>query len=145
MARDYRMNPIRRLVNTALRPLLRRGLGPRQTYLLSVRGRTSGRLYTTPVTLVEEAGLRWLVAPYGEVDWVRNARAAGEVTLHRGQHHEDVVVFPLDAAEAAPVLKQYVLEVPITRPYFDAQPSAPLTAFQAEANRHPVFRIVPKG
>jgi deazaflavin-dependent oxidoreductase (nitroreductase family) len=145
MARDYRMNPIRRLVNSALRPLLRWGLGPRRTYLLSVPGRKSGRLYTTPVTLVEQAGLRWLVAPYGEVGWVRNARAAGEVTLHRGRHREDVVVFPLDAAEAAPVLKQYVREVPITRPYFEAQPTASLAAFQAEADRHPVFRIVPKG
>jgi deazaflavin-dependent oxidoreductase (nitroreductase family) len=145
MARDYRMSPIRRLVNRALRLLLRSGLGPRRTYLLTVRGRTSGRAYTTPVTLVEREGLRWLVAPYGEVSWVRNARAAGEVTLHRGRHREDVVVFPLDPTEAAPVLKQYVTELPITRPYFDARPTSPLAAFAAEADRHPVFRIVPKG
>jgi hypothetical protein len=43
--------------------------------------------------------------------------------------------------EAAPVLKQYVTELPITRPFFDATPNAPLEAFVAEAHRHPVFRI----
>ena len=40
-------------------------------------------MYSTPVTLVEERGLRWLVAPYGEVAWVRNARVAREFTLRR--------------------------------------------------------------
>jgi hypothetical protein len=43
--------------------------------------------------------------------------------------------------EAAPVLTQYVTEIPITRPFFDAKPDAPLEAFVAEAHRHPVFCI----
>jgi hypothetical protein len=53
------------------------GLGPGRTSLLTVRGRRSGRLYATPMTLVVEDGRRWLVAPYGAVNWVRNARDAG--------------------------------------------------------------------
>src|SRR5262249_65717 len=115
----------------------------RTRYLLTVRGRTSGRVYSTPVTLVEGGGFRWLVAPYGEVAWVRNARAAGEALVSRGRRIESVVLFALDPEEAGPVLKRYVTEVPITRPYFDATPASNLTAFAAEASRHPVFRIVP--
>jgi hypothetical protein len=94
-----------------------------------------------PATLVERGGQRWLVAPHGEVAWVRNARAAGQVTLSRGRHAETVTTVELGAEEAAPVLKQYVSEVPTTRPFFDAIPDTPLEAFVAEAPRHSVFRI----
>ena len=48
-------------------------------HLLTVRGRKSGLPRTTPVNLIEYQGRRWLVAPYREVAWVRNVRAAGEV------------------------------------------------------------------
>jgi hypothetical protein len=47
----------------------------------------------------------------------------------------------LSPAEAAPVLRRYVTRVPITRPYFDVTPGSPLTAFEAEADRHPVFAL----
>jgi hypothetical protein len=90
---------------------------------------------------VEEGTNRWLVALYGEVSWVCNARAAGQVTLSRGRRSETVAMVELGPAEAAPVLKQYVTEVPITRPFFDATPDALLEAFVAEAHRHPVIRI----
>ena len=141
MARAYRLGAARRLVNALVTALLRTGLGPRRTYLLGVRGRKSGRTLTTPVTLVEEGGQRWLVAPYGDVGWVKNARAAGVVTLARGRHAETVRVVELPPEEAAPVLRRYVTEVPITRPFFDVTPSSDLAAFRAEAPRHPVFRL----
>jgi len=82
------------------------------------------------------------VAPYGAVGWVRNARAAGRVTLSRGSRSEVVRVAELGPEESAPVLKRYVTEVPITRPFFDVTPDSPLDAFRAEAPRHPVFRIL---
>jgi deazaflavin-dependent oxidoreductase (nitroreductase family) len=141
MAATYRLSGWRRLLNSLVKILLRVWLAPRHTYLLTVHGRRSGTPYSTPVTLVEEGTHRWLVAPYGEVSWVRNARAAGQVTLSRGSHTETVAIVELGPEEAAPVLKQYVTEVPITRPFFDARPDAPLEAFVAEAPRHPVFRI----
>jgi deazaflavin-dependent oxidoreductase (nitroreductase family) len=141
MAATYHLSGWRRLLNGVVRSLLRVGLAPRHTYLLTVRGRRSGTPYSTPVTLVEEGTHRWLVAPYGEVAWVRNARAAGQVTLSRRRQSEIVALVELGPAEAAPILKQYVTEVPITRPFFDATPDAPLEAFVAEARRHPVFRI----
>jgi deazaflavin-dependent oxidoreductase (nitroreductase family) len=141
MAATYRLSGWRRLLNSLVRILLRVGLGPRHTYLLTVRGRRSGTRYSTPVTLVEAGTNRWLVAPYGEVAWVRNARTAGQVTLSRGRQSEIVALVELGPAEAAPVLKQYVTEVPIIRPFFDARPDALLEAFVAEAPRHPVFRV----
>jgi deazaflavin-dependent oxidoreductase (nitroreductase family) len=144
MAAQYRLTLWRRVLNQLVRALLRVGLGPRHPYLLTVRGRRSGRLYSTPVTLVEGSGQRWLVAPYGEVSWVQNARVAGQVTLRRGWHTETVSIVELGPAESALVLKRYVTEVPITRSFFDARPDSPVEAFEAEAPRHPVFRIVGK-
>ena len=110
-------------------------------YTPRVRGRQSGRLLSTPVTLVEDGGARWLVEPSGAVAWVRSARAAGRVRLTRGRHAEEIAIRALGPAEAAPVLRLYVTRVPITRPYFDVTPASPIAAFEAEAPRHPVFRL----
>ena len=141
MAWAYRLGLWRRLVNRIISISLRLGMSPPHTYLLTVRGRKSGRPHSTPVTLVEEAGQRWLVAPYGEVGWVRNARAAGQVTLERGRRSETVRIVELSAEDAAPVLKKYLTQVPVVRPFFDVTPKSNLRDFVAEASRHPVFRI----
>ena len=142
MASTYRLSPGRRAANRVVRLLLRLGLMPGPTYLLTVEGRRTGRPLSTPVTLVEDGGERWLVAPYGDVAWVRNARAAGQVTLTRGRRVERVSIRELSPTDAAPVLRRYVTHVPITRPYFDASPDSPLAAFEAEAPRHPVFALL---
>src|SRR5271154_4184524 len=60
------------------------GLGYSYNYLLQVRGRKSGKLYSTPIDLLQRNGKRFLVAPRGRTQWVRNAEAAGEVTLKKG-------------------------------------------------------------
>ncbi len=141
MARTYRLGFARRLVNTVLTALLRAGISAdKHLYLLSVAGRTSGRIYTTPVILVEN-GERFLVAPYGAVGWVRNARAAGRVTLRRGRRHKTVAIHEVGAEESAPVLRSYLRAVRVVRPFFDVSPDAPVEAFVAEAAQHPVFRI----
>ena len=145
MARAYRLGVARRIVNGTIRTLLRMGWGPARTYLLVTRGRATGRLHRTPVTLVEQGSRRWLVAPYGEVGWVRNARAAGSVTLERGPRAETLRLAELGPRESARVLQTYVREVPITRPYFDVRPESPLDDFAAEAPRHPVFELLAGG
>ena len=142
MAAQYQRGLARRALNRLVHGLLRLGLGPRDTYLLTVTGRRSGAPRATPVTLVEEGGRRWLVSPYGEVAWVRNLRAAGRATLSRGWRTEAIAVREITVEEAAPVLKWYVTRVPITRPYFDVRFDSDLSAFRAEAPRHPVFAIV---
>ena len=141
MAKSFRMTGTRRVANRLMAAMVRLGLVPGPTYLLTVVGRKSGQSRTTPVTLVKSDGERWLVAPYGHVDWVHNARAAGRVTLRRGRRTETVDVRELGAEESAPVLRRYLRSVPIVRPYFDAGPKSPLADFVAEAPRHPVFRI----
>ena len=143
MVRSYRLGPSRRLVNVVVRGLLRVGVAGRHTYLLSVPGRRSGRVRSTPVNLVEDGG-RWLVAPYGEVSWVRNARAAGSVTLSRGRRREQVTVSEVAAQEAARVRQTYLRQVRVVRPFFDVSPQSPLEEYVTEAHRHPVFRIEPK-
>ncbi len=144
MAKRYRLGMGRRIVNALVRALLRVGVGPARTYLLVTRGRTTGRVYRTPVTLVEDGPRRWLVAPYGEVAWVTNARASRQVVLERGRRSETQCLHELQPRDSAPILRRYVREVPITRPYFDATPDATLEPFAAEAARHPVFELLPE-
>jgi deazaflavin-dependent oxidoreductase (nitroreductase family) len=59
-------------------------MGPLQ--LLTHRGRKSGAIYITPVALVQQDGTRWLVAAFGEVNWIKNIRAAGSAQLGSGSH-----------------------------------------------------------
>jgi hypothetical protein len=86
-------------------------------------------------------GSRWIVSPYGERPWVKNVRAAGEVSIRRGFHTESIRLEEVDARTAAPILQKYIRDAPITRPYFDVTVESPLEAFVAEAPRHPVFRV----
>lgn len=141
MPRTYRLNPPRRLVNAIVSPLARLGLAGRHTYVLTVRGRRSGRAYSVPVLLIEN-GERWLVAPYGEVGWVRNARAAGEVQLQRAGRSETLAIEQVTPEQAVPVLRNYLRAAPVVRPFFDVGPNSPDEALIAEAPHHPVFRLI---
>jgi len=114
--------------------------GPR-THLLTVPGRRTGRAWSTPVSLVELGGERWLVAPYGERNWVRNARAAGWVELRRGRRLERAGVAEVEPDVAVPVLRRYYATTPFTRRFFDASASSSREAWLAEAARRPVFRL----
>lgn len=111
--------------------------------MLTVRGRRSGLRRSLPVTLVEDERGRFLVAPYGEREWVKNARAAGEVELSRARRSERVAVEQVRVEEASPVLERYLRLAPVTRPFFAVRPDAPRELWLAEAARHPVFRIHP--
>jgi len=142
MARPYRLGFFRKLINVVATAGLRVGVAPRGTYLLTTRGRKTGKRRTTPVSLIENDE-RFLVAPYGPVPWVHNARAAGEVTLTRGRKSTTHAISEVGPAEAAPVLKRYVAKVPVVRPFFDAGKDSPVEEFEAEAARHPVFRLGP--
>ena len=142
MSKTYRVNFADRMENALLTTLLRAGITMGTTSLLTVRGRKSGQPHTVPVVLVEQDGQRWLVAPYGVVQWVRNLRAAGTATLTRGRRSETISVSELPAQEAAPILKEYLLHVSGgVRSYFYAQRDSPLEAFEREAPLHPVFQI----
>ncbi|MFC1960945.1 nitroreductase family deazaflavin-dependent oxidoreductase [Chloroflexota bacterium] len=141
MSKTYQITGRVRFINRLMKTSIRWGIAPKQMHMLTVKGRKTGKLYSTPVSIIEQDGSRWLVAPYGEVGWVRNARAAQQVTLNRGGKSETLKIEAVGAEEAAPVLKTYIAKEAITRPYFDAGPDSPIDAFVAEASRHPVFRL----
>jgi deazaflavin-dependent oxidoreductase (nitroreductase family) len=140
VARTYRLTLLRKVGNVLMTAALKAGFGPMNTRLLTVKGRKSGRDYTTPVNLVHRDETWYLVAPYGEVSWVRNARLAGEVTLRKGRHSQTHRIEELREAEAAPVLADYYRRNAITRPYFAASPEDGAGWLQ-ETARHPVFRL----
>jgi deazaflavin-dependent oxidoreductase (nitroreductase family) len=141
VAATFEQTRLRRLGNGLVAPLARLGLAGRRTHVLTVAGRRTGAPRSTPVQLLFLNGERWLVAPYGVGDWVRNARAAGSVELTRARRTERVRVEEVGPEQAAPVLREYLRRTPIVKPYFDARSDSPLEAFAAEAMRHPVFRI----
>jgi len=140
--RQFRVGPARRALDRAMGTLIRRGMVPHM-YVLTTTGRKTGRPRTVPVTLVERDGRRWVVAPYGPVSWVHNARAAGRVHLRRGRLDEDCAIRELGLQEAGPVLKAYLaISIPPRR-YFRADKDAPVEEFVAEAAAHPVFELTP--
>lgn len=144
MARIYRQNIATRVTNWVFTTLTRLGMGASYRHLLTVRGRQTGRLHTTPVDVMETGGQRWLVAGYGPADWVRNARAAGEVTLSRGGHQRQYAIAEPAPGEAVPVLRKYMTDIRVTRRYFDATAASPDSQIEAELVRHPVLRLIPK-
>jgi deazaflavin-dependent oxidoreductase (nitroreductase family) len=144
MARTYRLNLGTRLVNRVFAIMTRAGIGAPYRYILTVRGRKTGRLYSTPVDVIEAAGHRWLVAGYGPSSWSLNARAAGEVTLRRGRTSRRYTVTEPEPADAVPALRSYMRQIRVTRRYFDATPDAPDDVIKTEVPRHPVFRLTPE-
>lgn len=135
-----------RVANVLTTTLLRAGVnlvgfGHHPTYLLTVRGRKSGEPRTTPVSVVEQDGKRYLFAPYGAVDWVRNLRAAGTATLTRGHHAEEVRATELPGNEAGIVLKTFIESGnPIAR-YFGVTVASSREEFERTTISHPVFLL----
>ncbi len=140
--RTFRRSRARDVGDAVTGVFVRLGLVP-STWLLTTRGRRSGLPRTNPATLVDHDGRRWLVAPYGVVSWVHNVRADPRVLLRRGLARHVYVVRAASAQEAGPVLRQYVRLSAPTRPYFAATLDSPVADFVAEADRHPVFELVP--
>ena len=146
MARTYRLSPGTRAVNWVFAAMTTAGVGASCRHILTVRGRTTGRPHSTPVDVIEAAGHRWLVAGYGPSNWARNARVAGEVTLRRGRSSQRYTVTEPGPSETVPVLRRYMTQIRVTRPYFDAAPDSPDDdAIKAELPRHPVFQLTPAG
>jgi deazaflavin-dependent oxidoreductase (nitroreductase family) len=67
--------------------------------LITIRGRKSGLPRTTPVAIIAVSGRRWVWAPWGDVQWVRNLRAAGRATITIRGRKEEVRATELDPTE----------------------------------------------
>jgi deazaflavin-dependent oxidoreductase (nitroreductase family) len=140
--RRYNPGRTRRLENRVMSVLVGAGLIP-HSYLLTTHGRKTGRIRRNPVVVAEHDGKRWLVAPYGPVSWVHNARAAGHIELTRRWKTQVYTIREVSGEEAGPILKLYVGIASATRSYFQADPHAPVEDFVAEAAYHPVFELTP--
>ena len=143
MPKEFHTTIGQRIFNTVLVSLTRAGMTVGPFTVLTVQGRKTGKPYSLPVALIEWNGKRWLVSPYGEVSWVRNARAAGAVTLTRGRARQTATIIEQSPAESAPVLKEYLRRFSFVQRggYFEVMPDSPLEAFAAEARHHPVFQL----
>jgi deazaflavin-dependent oxidoreductase (nitroreductase family) len=132
-----------KLFNRSFGCLVGLGLGPSHIYLLQVRGRKSGKLFSTPVDLLELQGKRYLVAPRGRTQWVRNAEAAGEITLKKGSTRKNYRLRPIAAGERAEILKAYLdsfkREV---QQYFPVAAGSPAESFVAIAESYPCFELL---
>ena len=135
--------PIERLFNQAFGWLLRFGIGLSHNYLIEVRGRKSGRLYSTPVDVLELSGRRFLVCGRGQSQWVRNAQAAGRVTLVRGGKRTEFAVRAVPDADKPAIIKAYVERFKLTvQRYFPVPATAPISEFESIAARYPVFELI---
>jgi deazaflavin-dependent oxidoreductase (nitroreductase family) len=120
------------------------GIGPSYVRLLQVTGRKSGRTYSTPVNIVERKGTLFLVAPRGETQWVRNARASGRVTLKRGRTRDAFRLRELADSEKPEILKQYLDSYrSVVQQYFPIPADSPADAFLRIGTSYPVFELIP--
>lgn len=147
---DERRRPYRapgrasRVMNRIMIGLTRMGLPTRGSVVLSVRGRATGSTQRVPINLLELGGERYVVAPRGQTEWVRNLRADGGVGSYRRRGAAvEFVAVELDDDHKAPILAAYLERwSKETARFFD-----PLTAqsspaeFAQQASRFPVFRL----
>jgi deazaflavin-dependent oxidoreductase (nitroreductase family) len=119
------------------------GWGFSYNYLLQVRGRKSGKVYSTPIDLLEKNGKRFLVAPRGRAQWVRNAEAAGEVTLKKGKLQQKFGLRALSDAEKPEILKAYLDQFKReVQTYFPVPAGSPVEAFKELVASYPAFELI---
>jgi deazaflavin-dependent oxidoreductase (nitroreductase family) len=134
-----------RLFNRLFGYLVGIGIGFKYNYLLEVRGRKSGTLYSTPIDLLERDGRRYLVAPRGRTQWVRNAEALGEVALKKGSYRQAFRVRPIEDSAKPVLLKAYLeaFKKEVQR-YFPLAAGSDVEAFEGIAADYPVFELIEK-
>jgi deazaflavin-dependent oxidoreductase (nitroreductase family) len=143
--KTYHVGVPERAINQVYSFLTRRGLGARHRHLLTVVGRRTGLPRTTPVDVMTVDGCQWLVAPYGEVQWVRNLRVNPTVTLRRGRSTRSFTAEEVDPDVAVPVIRTYIRAVPVTHSYWGVDSNASNDELRTHTAGHPVFRLTPAG
>jgi hypothetical protein len=128
--------------NRVIMPLNRLGVTLGTQHVLSIPGRRSGKLRSTPVSLLTVDGRRYIVSAL-ETDWVKNERAAGWGILSRGRRQERIRLVELPVEERADILREFPRQVPHGVQFFERVLGLPndTEAFAAAAPLCPVFRI----
>lgn len=132
-----------RVFNRTVAGLTRLGLSVWGSRILAVRGRTSGEWRTTPVNPLTLEGQRYLVAPRGQTQWVRNLRVAGGGELRLGHRTEQFTATELLDQDKPPVLRAYLRrwKAEIGVFFQGVGPDAPDARLAEIAPGYPVFRI----
>jgi deazaflavin-dependent oxidoreductase (nitroreductase family) len=133
----------RKVFNPLVAALTRAGISVWGSRELRVRGRTTGAWRTTPVNLLRHEGQRYLVAPRGETQWVRNLRASGNGELRVGRRTEPFRAVELADDDKVPVLRAYLkrwkAEVGV---FFDGVGAdSPESELRRIAPNHPAFLV----
>jgi deazaflavin-dependent oxidoreductase (nitroreductase family) len=137
-------NPVEALFNRAFGFLVGMGIGPRYMHLLQVRGRKTGRIYSSPVNLVEFNGKLFLVAPRGRTQWVRNAEATGEISLKKGRVQNKYRLRAVPKDNKPEILKLYLEKhKSAVQRYFPVPAGSAVESFRGIAENYPVFELVP--
>ncbi len=133
----------RTLFNPLVRRLTRLGLSIRGSRELRVIGRRSGKVQSIPVNPIEVDGVRYLVAPRGTTQWVRNLRAAGTGELRLGRKVEAFSATELDDADKPAVLRPYIKiwKMEVASFFEGVDHTASDEQLAAIGPNHPVFRI----
>lgn len=134
--------PTERAFNRAYGFFVGLGIGAPSSYLVEVRGRKSGKIYSTPVSLLRFHDKQFLVAPRGRTQWVRNAEAAGEVALKRSWKRKRYKIRPLADSEKPEILKAYLDTYKGTvHRFFPVQVGSPVSVFVEWAPNYPAFEL----
>jgi deazaflavin-dependent oxidoreductase (nitroreductase family) len=143
MSKEVKLPGWLKLFNPVIIVLQRLGVAVGTMRLLSVPGRKSGKLRTTPVSPLTVDGKRYIVAGLEEADWVKNVRASGWVILARGRKKERVILVELSPEERAPILRAFPREVPHGIQFFQHLygVAGDPEEFAALAPLCPVFRV----
>jgi deazaflavin-dependent oxidoreductase (nitroreductase family) len=131
--------------NGIVASLARAGISVAGSRVLEVPGRTSGTARRTPVNLLIVDGQRYLVAPRGHTQWVRNLRASGRGRLLLGRRGEPFTATEISDAEKTPILRAYLKRWKFEVGMFfgGVGPDSPEAEYRRIAPDHPVFRITP--
>jgi deazaflavin-dependent oxidoreductase (nitroreductase family) len=144
MAHYNRPGPFTKHVfNRAVAGLTRLGVSVAGSRVLEVPGRKSGEPRRTPVNLMSFEGRRYLVAPRGHTQWVRNLRASGSGRLLVGRRAEDFSATELADDEKPPLLRAYLKrwKWEVGQFFGGVGPEAPDAELRRIAPDHPVFRL----
>jgi hypothetical protein len=135
----------RQIMNRLVMRMTRSGLSIRGSRVLEVPGRNSGVARRVPVNPLEVDGVQYLVAPRGETQWVRNARAAGQVTLIKGRRRQAFALVELGDDQKPALLRSYLTKWKFEVGMFfeGVGPDSTDEEIAAIAPKHPVFRLTP--
>jgi F420H(2)-dependent quinone reductase len=143
MAEFAKPSAVEALFNLVMGVLASWGIGPSFIYHLQVPGRKTGKIFSTPVNLMDFGGKRILVAPRGRTQWVRNAEAAGEIILKRGSTRLRFGLREIADEGKPEILREYLGRyASAVGKFFPVKADAPVEAFRGIAGEYPVFELM---